>query len=1198
LSDVQFSSPLTTGHVLKWDGSKWTNKTDNNSGTGSGSSSFHATIYTRFDTNPNQPTGGSYDFAANNNQGLLTPPTASDVTWYENLPAAVEGDPTKIWACNYKFVDIQSDTDLIAGGQWSIPYLIGGTPVDNNGQDQYAQLLAYKRSSTPLSNGDQPSADDGEDVGSFNFDTREYSAPTGWKETPYGSVNDGQLYVIGGIASDADGRIDTSILWSDPAIATTGLNGTSVAEIALYKMVKRPDGWKPSNGFTEHAPEKPLPRGTINFGTNEFTRNDDDLWFSSLNAVYAWAENEDPRVIGDIWSSTYSFRIEGDTGSASVEEDPGWSDPVPEILQSISTYRASLYTRKPRTYDNNTGNIVPPASIGSGNTVVYSFTDNEFVKTSSGNVEGASSSALWYEEPPALDLDNPQDLWEVSTVASLVGWYGVDQSLTFTQPKLSVNYAIDAENGYSFLQLNLYKWSTATSLTEPAKDYATFDFKNKKLIVPTGADDWKKVIPDHPNPDNDAYKLYVTTGVASTQPPAESGSDEPLLEDKDINWSIPDQTTAGGAGRDGRSTYLVRIVKKHVITDDAVRPDTPVGGAVNFGQNPQNPANWGIELSTLNTSYLVDGNIPGNFVVPPDGWYDHVSELPDGEGTIFESEMTFAINGDTDVDYGGTGWCTPYEDHNNGEDGYSSFSGQIFIRSPEQPNTPTGGVYSFVTDKMTSLPDGSYGSGNDLGKWAEDAPASNSDGDPLWMSRTTATSKDLVGTDKDLTWTPPVKISTDGSSAIVLDLTNENHSITALNDGTLYTNSLVGAETTVQAFLGDTAIPLTASQVDIDIVGDTVTEGPGDDQVNWTVDGLTTTISHVGKNVDEVSLKFSVSSLNKSTVFSLTKVKAGPNGAPPTVYRLSLSASVIKANSTNTTHTPSSITATAVKYTGGMPPVIVSTAGEVVIKRTHNGSTDISQESDSGSLSYTIEDNTTQSRFELWVSGVMVDAETIPTVIEQPDPGDITVTIPRTETGYLYYTESADSTPSISATRFTFTRYVNTNNTVTDGFFTSLNPVYDDTNTPKWALSPSGTDLTGDNWAVKFIANETLDDDGNPTGYSEGEDLMFSTPFTSYSFDGLVTFENTGNIFTEEAGVTLIDGGSIKANSITSLQIDTTTLTVNPDWNDLAVDTLPDTLAGEHVKITSEGMEIYSAGGDTVGGVPQGILRVKLGKLL
>lgn len=1199
LSDVQLTT-LNTGEVLKWDGVKWTNKTDSVGGGGTpGSSSFHATIYTRSDTNPDQPTGGSYDFAANNNQGLLTPPTASDVTWYENLPAAVEGDPTKIWACNYKFVDIQSDTDLIAGGQWSIPYLIGGTPVDNNGQDQYAQLLAYKRSSTTLGAGDQPSVDEGEDVGSFNFDTREYSAPTGWKETPYGDINDGQLYVIGGIASDADGRIDTTILWSDPQIATTGLNGTSVAEIALYKMVERPEGWEPSDGFTGHAPDKPQPTGTLNFGDNTFTRDNSDLWFSSLNAVYAWAENQDPKVRGDIWSSTYSFRIEGDTGSASVENPPGWSEPVPEIIQSISTYRASLYLRKSRTYDAD-GNIEPPAAIGSGNTVTYSFTNNEFVKHSDGHVEGASLTDFWYESPPALDLDDPQDLWEVSTVASLVGWYGADGSLTFTQPKLSVNYAIDAENGYSFLQLNLYKWST-TPLGEndkPANDYATFDFEDKSLSVPTGASEWKKVIPDNPDQNNNDYKLYVTTGVASTQPPAGSGSDEPLTEDNDISWSIPDETTAGGAGRDGRSSYLVRIVKKHVVTEQNPLPSTPTGGVVNFGQNSIDPAaqNPVIDTSTLNTSYLVDGNIPGNSVVPPAGWDDHVSDLdPNEAGAIFESELTFAINGDTGYDLGGTGWCVPYEDHNNGEDGYSSFSGQIYIRSPEQPNTPTGGVYSFLSDVMTSLPNGSYGSGDDavdLGAWTEDAPASNSNGDPLWMSRTTATSKDLDGTDVDLTWTDPVKISTDGSSAIVLDLTNENHSITAQNDGTLYTNSLVGAETTVQAFLGDTAIPLTASQVDITIVGDTVTKGTGVNQVNWSESGLKTTITHVGKNVDEVSLQFSVPSLNKSTVFSLTKVKAGPNGEPPTVYRLVLSASVVKANSTKTSYTPATITATAMKYTGGMPPVAANSTDGVIIKRTRNGSSTISQEDSDGSMSYTISDNTTESAFQLWAGAVKVDEETIPVVIEQPDPGEINVTIPRTETGYLYYTEASAQAPSISATRFTFTRYVDPDDPVVDGTFTGLEPLYDGTTNPKWALSPAGTDLTGNRWAVKFIANETLDTDGNPTGYSEGEDLMFSAPFQSYSFDGLVTFQNTNNIFTTENNVTVIDGGKIKTNSITADQIDTSTLTVNPDWNDLAVDTSPDTVAGEHVVITSEGIKVYSAGNNG-----NGVLRVKLGKL-
>ena len=1167
LDDVELTT-LTTGEVLKWDGTKWTNKTDNNDGTGSGSSSFHATIYARSEESPGQPTGGSYDFAANNNQGLLTPPTASDVTWYENLPAAVEGDPSKIWACNYKFVDIQSDTDLIAGGQWSIPYLIGGTPVpvDNSGQDQYAQLLAYKRSSTVLNAGDQPSSDEGEDVGSFNFDTREYSAPTGWKETPYGSVNDGQLYVIGGIASDADGRIDTAILWSNPEIATTGLNGTSVAEIALYQMVERPDGWEPSDGLT--PPTKPEATGTLNFGSNEFIRDDSDLWFSSLNAVYAWGENQNPPIQGDIWSSTYSFLIEGDTGTASVENPPGWSDPVPEIIQSRSTYRASLFTRKSRGQDNT---LVPPAAIGSGNTVAYSFTNNEFIKTSSGNVQGAGLSDLWYEEPPELDLDNPQDLWEVSTVASLTGWYGVDASLTFSQPKLSINYAIDAEDGFSFVQLSVYKWA-ATNPGVPPSD-GSFDFNSKTFVVPT---DWTRNVP---NNDDDSLTLYVSSGVASTKGLTESDNNV----DSDIAWSSADATTAGGSGRDGRSTFRAVIVKRHDASDTD-GPDRPTGGVVNFA---------GID-KTLTAEELAGANVGGvtsfsaNSLTPPVGWYDHVSDIPNEEvpdGKIWAVEQTFAIDGDDSVDIGSL-WSIPYEDHNNGEDGYSTFTASVYKRSATQPPADSGGkwgpvnaTYNFSTDlvEVESLSDG----------WSEEPQESNAAKDPLWMCRATATTQGLTGVDLSLTWSEPVKVSTDGEngepgSGIVVDLSNENHSITAQFDGTLYSNSLFGAVTTLQVFDGDDDI--TPSQTVVPTLSTGVEKGTGVNKINYTQAGQTTTITHVGKNVDEFTLTFTVA--GRSTVFSLTKIRASAPGEPATVYRLINSASVIKANTDNTTHVPETLTATSFKFTGGQFPAL-ATSGTTLILKTNDSDTVIDS-STTGQLEWTIVDSTTSVNLELWVpdiNGVMVDQENIPVVFDGTDSGEITVTIPKVETGYLYYTESSDQAPTISATRFTFTEFVN-NDTIVDGVFTSLSP------TGKWSLSPAGTDLSGDRWAVKFIANETLDADGNPTGYSEGSDLIFSSPFQSYSFDGLVTFENTNNIFVEEAGVTVIDGGKILTNSITADQINTSTLSITGSANDIDTTSTVGT-TGERMVITGENIRIYDANStdETTG------LRVKLGKL-
>jgi hypothetical protein len=108
-------------------------------------------------------------------------------------------------------------------------------------------------------------------------------------------------------------------------------------------------------------------------------------------------------------------------------------------------------------------------------------------------------------------------------------------------------------------------------------------------------------------------------------------------------------------------------------------------------------------------------------------------------------------------------------------------------------------------------------------------------------------------------------------------LSNENHSITAQFDGTLYSNSLVGAFTTLQAFNGDDAIDLSNETIDISL-SEGVSQGSGPNDVNWTTADLSTSITHVGANVDEFTLTFTV--LNRSAVFTLTKIKAAAPGQP------------------------------------------------------------------------------------------------------------------------------------------------------------------------------------------------------------------------------------------------------------------------------------------------------------------------------
>lgn len=768
LDDVQFSSPVLDGHVLKWDGNKWTNLEDASGGGGgpgdgeNGTSFYQATIYQRSPTQPATPSGGTFDFPT----VTLTPPS----DWEGTIP---DGDDD-LWACNFLFRDYLSQQGTITATDWSEPYRLAGLIDINTNGESYAQVSIYRRWSPPE---DDATATLGPPSGgSFDFDPSAnppLTAPNDWYLTPP-SVDDqaGDLYVSAGIATTnglAEGvTLDTSILWSQPRKTSTGLDGQdgrSVFEKAVYRRVQKQAGW--SVGDDLPVPPKPV-GGFFNFGQEIFGKTPPDS-LGPLDDASGTAEGEgvwyaglppwDPtsgEPAGDIWSSVYPFSIIGDTGT-DVAVDENWSEPTLGYLESVSTYRKSLYTR------SNTR----PDTDFTDNTAIYDFTADKFqtVNSTTDVVDGIDGNFDWYEEPPELDLDDPMDLWEVTTTASLIGYLGQDRNLTFGDIRRVLNYAVDAEDGFSFVQLNLYKWSTAESLPTPANDYATFNFETKSLTVPTGNTEWKKVIPDNPDPNNENYKLFVTTGVASTQPDVGSESDDPLIEDNNISWSDPDVTTAGGAGRDGRSSYLARIVKKHEVTDSNPKPSTPTGGVVNFGQTPIDPAVEGINTSTLNTDYLdVNGKIPGNSVVPPLGWYDHVSELPAGEGTIFESERTFAINGDTGYEIAGLDWSTPYKDHNNGEDGYSTFSASVYKRSAEKPPAtdnkwgPVGATYSFTDDLVNNLD----GTG-----WSEDPQESNNDKDPLWLCRATATTKGLIGTDATLTWSEPVKVSTDGQTPVL-----------------------------------------------------------------------------------------------------------------------------------------------------------------------------------------------------------------------------------------------------------------------------------------------------------------------------------------------------------------------------------------------------------------------------------------------
>jgi len=330
--------------------------------------------------------------------------------------------------------------------------------------------------------------------------------------------------------------------------------------------------------------------------------------------------------------------------------------------------------------------------------------------------------------------DSNGPLWEISTVATLRGAIGLDNTLSFTPPKLILNVAIDGIDGYQVTQLNAYRradsWDTGARVTG-----GSFDFSTKEFTTPAN---WSKTVPTGDS------QLYVITGVASTRPDDYPNTTTPLTVDSQIEWDLPEATQSGGNGAPGRSTALVVAVTR---TPTNSAPNTPTGGSVNF-----------------------TGGITKEMPTATDHtWFDDVG-LMDAAGynvggTIWASEATFSISGDEGTDNTAT-WSAPYLDHNNGADGFSTYQVQIFKRDSSTAtvdsisttlpaNNDLNVYYDFDNDGMSGLPS----------DWSEEPPEDRTLGNALWMSRALAAVQgDLQGTDNSLTWTTPVIHSIDGDS--------------------------------------------------------------------------------------------------------------------------------------------------------------------------------------------------------------------------------------------------------------------------------------------------------------------------------------------------------------------------------------------------------------------------------------------------
>lgn len=502
--------------------------------------------------------------------------------------------------------------------------------------------------------------------------------------------------------------------------------------------------------------------GSFNFGTNVLT------------PPSGWSASVPGSDGNPCWVTTYTFSITGDTGTDTATT---WG--VPTIVftdgddgvngadgQSVFVYQ--VYQRA----------ASPPGTPTGGS---YNFGTNT-----------GTPPTGWSNSVPAAD-GNP--LYVSLATASVPGATGVDSSLTWTAPILASLDGADGSDGQSTFAATIYQRAASPP---SAPTGGTFNFGTNTLTPPSG---WSIDIPaSNGNPCYACSYTFSIIGDTGTDTAGTWGTPA----------SIVDDGSPGAPGADGLSVYQYSVYRRA-----ASPPATPTGGSYNFGTNTGTPpTNWsneppasdgnplyvsqatasvqgttGTDSSlTWSTVALVvqdgatgasgtDGkstftgvvyqraasppsaptggtfNFGTNVLTPPSGW---AIDIPNSDGNpCYACSYTFSIVGDTGTDTAGT-WGTPTEvvsDGTDGLDGVSTYRYVVFKRSAVAVSTPTGGSYDF-TNNIGTPPTG----------WSNNPPAD--DGNPLYVSETTAQINGPTGVDSSLTWTTPTVLVTSGSDGV------------------------------------------------------------------------------------------------------------------------------------------------------------------------------------------------------------------------------------------------------------------------------------------------------------------------------------------------------------------------------------------------------------------------------------------------
>ena len=836
-----------------------------------------------------------------------------------------------------------------------------------------------------------------------------------------------------------------------------------------------------------------------------------------------------PSGTNPVYVANFLFAVSGDTGTVTAGN---WTTPVissengDDGTNGLSTFVFSVYKRIASTPSNPSG--------GS-----YNFGTNAI-----------TAPTGWSASPPT----GTDPVYVSTTTAQITGNTGVDSSLTWTNAVLLVKNGINGDDGddgvntapvYAYKRSSSALGSTDKPTTTRTWTFATATFNNTDL-----GNGWTS------NVSTGSNDLYICAAVASS-----TGETDNVVAN---DWAAPQLLAAEGTdGTNGVNTAVVYGYKRSAST---------------VSNKPSITRTWTFTTGTFNNSDL------GN---------SFTSTIPSGTDNLYVCNAVASSVNSTDSVTGTSDWSSPQllaSNGINGGDGKSTFTAPIFKRATSAPSAPTGGTFNFSTNTLTA-PTG----------WAIAVPSGTN---PIYQANFQFSISGDTGTVTAGTWSTPVIIAenggdgTDGLSTFTFAVHKRASSTPSSPSGGSYnfgTNAITAPSGWSETIPSGTD-PIYISSTRAQISGATGT----DSSLSWTApivfaingdngdDGVNTAPVYAYKRSSSA-----LASSNKPTTtrtwtfanasFGNDDLGNGWTGDIPTgTNDLYICAAVASSTSTTDEIVAADWSAPQVLGTqgedgdNGVNTAVVygykrsssTVSDKPSTTRTWTFSSGTFNNNDLGnSFTGTIPSGTNDLYVCTAVAASQSSTDTVTGTSDWGSPqllasnginGDPGAAGPRNAQGFLYYSVSGSQPNAPTATSFNFAT----------GAFSGL--------TTNWSRTPPA--ITGGDaayWATSFtVVEATLN--GNQT-------KTFSTPFSSFAFNGLVTFSNLNNELadgTSSSEITTINGARIQTGTLDVSQVNISG-TTQSNFN------LQSAGSGSRMKITNDTIEIYDGS----------VLRVKLGNL-